>query len=160
MVISDRKFLLQILLLRRNNGSSTERHAGSVPLYQGNPVRPLLLSGMLAILQAEQCAKQTWAKQTWGEADLGRSRLGRTQRPEALLRTEEHAPMAENESANRFAHAMGVAALDLWSDLPQEIQQQLFERAVLAGHKTERDESLREQLAQFLHDHHERTAGR
>jgi glucose-6-phosphate-specific signal transduction histidine kinase len=55
---------------------------------------------------------------------------------------------------------MGVAVLDLWSDLPQEIQQRLFERAVLAGHKTERDESLREQLAQFLHDHHERTAAR
>ena len=30
----------------------------------------------------------------------------------------------------------------------------------LLGHQTERDESLREQLAQFLHDHHERTAGR
>jgi glucose-6-phosphate-specific signal transduction histidine kinase len=68
--------------------------------------------------------------------------------------------MAGNEGAERFAHVMGVAVLDLWSDLPQEIQQRLFERAVLAGHKTERDESLREQLAQFLHDHHERTAAR
>jgi len=28
----------------------------------------------------------------------------------------------------------------------------------LLGHQTERDESLREQLAQFLHSHHERTA--
>ena len=68
--------------------------------------------------------------------------------------------MAGTEGAERFAHVMGVAVLDLWSDLPQEIQQRLFERAVLAGHKTERDESLREQLAQFLHDHHERTAAR
>jgi hypothetical protein len=74
--------------------------------------------------------------------------------------TEDHGPMAGNEGAERFAHVMGVAVLDLWSDLPQEIQQRLFERAVLAGHKTERDESLREQLAQFLHDHHERTAAR
>jgi hypothetical protein len=66
--------------------------------------------------------------------------------------------MAQNESAERFANVLGVAVVDLWSDLPQEIQQQLFERAVLAGHKTERDESLREQLALFLHNHHERTA--
>jgi len=56
---------------------------------------------------------------------------------------------------DRFAHA-----LDLWSERPRELQQTLFERAVVLGHQTERDESLREQLAQFLHAHHERTAGR
>ena len=38
--------------------------------------------------------------------------------------------------------------------------ERLFERAVVRGHKTERDENLREQLAQFLHEHHERTAKR
>src|SRR6185312_4111823 len=72
--------------------------------------------------------------------------------------------MAPVESAetnpDRFAHVLGLAALDLWSELPRELQQALFERAVVLGHQTERDESLREQLAQFLHDHHERTAGR
>jgi hypothetical protein len=68
--------------------------------------------------------------------------------------------MAGDESAERFFNILGVAALDLWSNLPQEIQQQLFERAILVGHKTERDESLREQLAQFLHARHERTAAR
>ena len=68
--------------------------------------------------------------------------------------------MAGDESAERFFNILGVTALDLWSNLPQEIQQQLFERAVLVGHKTERDESLREQLAQFLHVRHERTAAR
>jgi hypothetical protein len=61
------------------------------------------------------------------------------------------------EDRERFVGVMGLAALDLWSELPQEIQQNLFERAVLLGHKTERDESLREQLAQFLHAHHDRT---
>jgi hypothetical protein len=40
------------------------------------------------------------------------------------------------------------------------LQQTLFERAVVLGHKSERDESLREQLAKFLHDHHARTAER
>jgi len=68
--------------------------------------------------------------------------------------------MAENDNMERFTHVLGVAALDLWSALPQEVQHQLFERAVLVGHKTEQDESLREQLAHFLHAHHERTAAR
>ena len=68
--------------------------------------------------------------------------------------------MSENESIERFAEALGLAALDLWSELPQEVQHSLFEQAVVRGHKTERDESLREQLAQFLHAHHERTAKR
>ena len=68
--------------------------------------------------------------------------------------------MAQIADDTRFIDALGRAALDLWSDLPQEIQHQLFERAVLCGHRTLADESLREQLATFLHDHHERTAVR
>jgi len=68
--------------------------------------------------------------------------------------------MTEDENIERFATALGLAALDLWSELPQEVQHRLFEQAVVRGHKTERDESLREQLAQFLHAHHERTAKR
>ncbi len=44
-----------------------------------------------------------------------------------------------------------------WGELPQDIQQLLFEHAVVAGHHTERDESLREQLAVFLHERHPRT---
>jgi len=68
--------------------------------------------------------------------------------------------MAEDGRVERLTHVLSVAALDLWSALPQEIQQRLFERAVLVGHKTGRDESLREQLAQFLHARHERTVAR
>jgi hypothetical protein len=48
----------------------------------------------------------------------------------------------------------------IWSELPHELQHTLFERAVAVGHKGERDESLREQLAKFLHDHHARTHAR
>ena len=69
-------------------------------------------------------------------------------------------PMPENDIPQRFVRVLGEAALDLWSELPQELQQRLFERAVLLGHKTEQDESLREQLAHFLHVQHERTAAR
>jgi len=65
--------------------------------------------------------------------------------------------VAGGRNAERYFLVLGAAAADLWSDLPQELQQSLFERAVVLGHKSERDESLREQLAKFLHDHHART---
>jgi glucose-6-phosphate-specific signal transduction histidine kinase len=61
-----------------------------------------------------------------------------------------------NES-DRFALALGRAAIHVWAELPQEVQEKLFEHAVVAGHRAERDESLREQLAKFLHDRHART---
>jgi glucose-6-phosphate-specific signal transduction histidine kinase len=62
-----------------------------------------------------------------------------------------------DENAARYFLALGAATAELWGHLPQQLQQTLFERAVLLGHQSERDESLREQLAKFLHDHHERT---
>ena len=76
---------------------------------------------------------------------------------------DEYSPMSRhsdqvlNDIAGRYLLVLGAAAADLWGDLPQELQQQLFERAVVLGHQGEQDESLREQLAKFLHDHHERT---
>jgi hypothetical protein len=69
-------------------------------------------------------------------------------------------PAAADENGARYFLALGEAAADLWSHLSQDLQQTLFERAVTLGHKGERDESLREQLAKFLHDHHERTRAR
>jgi hypothetical protein len=76
------------------------------------------------------------------------------------LDVQMNVQMTEDEKIERFAAALGRAALDLWSALPQEVQQNLFEQAVVHGHKSERDESLREQLAQFLHHHHQRTIKR
>jgi hypothetical protein len=61
------------------------------------------------------------------------------------------------EQSSRFAPLLGTAALHLWGELPADVQEKLFEHAVVIGHKAERDESLREQLARFLHDHHPRT---
>lgn len=61
------------------------------------------------------------------------------------------------DDERRFALALGEAVVSAWGELPQEIQQRLFEDAVVAGHQSERDESLREQLAVFLHQHHPRT---
>ena len=52
---------------------------------------------------------------------------------------------------------LGEAVIDVWADLPQDVQQKLFEHAVSAGRSGD-GEHLRERLAKFLHDHHERTA--
>jgi hypothetical protein len=52
---------------------------------------------------------------------------------------------------------LGEAVLERWAQLPQDIQHTIFEQAVVCGHHDERDESLREQLAEYLHDHHPRT---
>ena len=57
----------------------------------------------------------------------------------------------------RFMLALGKAVTHVWAELPMPVQEKLFEHAVVAGHRGERDESLREQLAKFLHDHHART---
>jgi hypothetical protein len=58
----------------------------------------------------------------------------------------------------RIVHALGTAAIRLWSDLPRDIQEKVFETAVALGHRGEQDENLREEMAKFLHDHHPRTA--
>ncbi len=68
--------------------------------------------------------------------------------------------IAEDTNNGRYFLVLGAAAAALWSELPQELQQVLFERAVVLGHRGESDESLREQLAKFLHDHHARTLTR
>jgi len=57
----------------------------------------------------------------------------------------------------RFAPLLGRAAVHVWAELPREVQERLFEHAVVIGHKGMADESLREQLAKFLHDRHKRT---
>jgi hypothetical protein len=56
------------------------------------------------------------------------------------------------QDTTRFSHAIGQAALRLWSDFPRDVQEKLFEDAVGA------DPQQRHQLALYLHDHHPRTA--
>jgi hypothetical protein len=67
--------------------------------------------------------------------------------------------MEANPQIERFSRILGRAVIAAWSDLPQQVQHDLFERTVALGHEGERDESLREELAQFLHERHKRTAG-
>ena len=57
-----------------------------------------------------------------------------------------------NNSTHEFERLLGAAALALWSDLPRDVQERLFEKAV-AG-----DTIIRNHLASYLHDHHPNTA--
>jgi hypothetical protein len=57
-----------------------------------------------------------------------------------------------SENLGEFERLLGRAALRLWSELPREVQENLFERAVPL------DPVIRNRLAIFLHDRHPRTA--
>jgi hypothetical protein len=71
--------------------------------------------------------------------------------PSAMNRVYE-LRTAMTELSGRFEQSIGQAALQLWSDLPRDLQERLFEDAVGS------DEQLRHQLAVYLHQHHPRTA--
>jgi hypothetical protein len=56
------------------------------------------------------------------------------------------------EAQERIFRTLGEAVVKCWSGLPQDIQHQLFEAAVLAE-----GEAARPKLAVFLHGTHART---
>ena len=58
----------------------------------------------------------------------------------------------DGPSQELIFRALGEAVVKSWSKLPQAIQHDLFERAVLSH-----GESMRQQLAVFLHEQHSRT---
>jgi hypothetical protein len=53
----------------------------------------------------------------------------------------------------QLTRALGEAVIRIWSNLPQDVQNHLFQEVV-----TSQGESIRSQLAIFLHDKHARTA--
>jgi hypothetical protein len=57
--------------------------------------------------------------------------------------------MADREQ--RLASLLGHAAIEVWGDMPRDIQEALFETA-MKGRDTERED-----LARLLHDRHPRT---
>ena len=54
---------------------------------------------------------------------------------------------------DQLTRALGDAVIRIWSNLPQEVQDHLFKEAVAS-----QGESVRSQLAVFLHEKHSRTA--
>jgi hypothetical protein len=55
------------------------------------------------------------------------------------------------DEQERLANLLGRAAMDVWGDMPRDIQEALFETA-MRGHDADR-----EGLARLLHDRHPRT---
>jgi hypothetical protein len=56
-------------------------------------------------------------------------------------------------TAEQLTRALGEAVIRIWSNLPQDVQNHLFQQAV-----TSQGESIRPQLALFLHDKDPRTS--
>lgn len=56
-------------------------------------------------------------------------------------------------TADQLTRALGEAVIRIWSNLPQDVQNHLFQEAI-----TSQGESIRSHLAVFLHDKHSRTA--
>src|ERR1700675_1223204 len=57
------------------------------------------------------------------------------------------------DTADQLTMALGEAVVRIWSDLPQDVQHHLFEEAI-----TSKGETIRAQLAGFLHDKPRRTS--
>jgi len=68
--------------------------------------------------------------------------------PEGQERSKE----LSGEAQERIYRTLGHGVARAWSNLPQPIQQELFEAAVKAE-----GERMREPIAQFLHREHHRT---
>ena len=56
-----------------------------------------------------------------------------------------------SDGLDHLASLLGRAAMDVWGDMPRDIQEALFETA-MKGRPTEREE-----LARLLHERHPRT---
>jgi hypothetical protein len=61
--------------------------------------------------------------------------------------------MPSTAITDQLTRALGEAVIRIWSSLPQDVQDRLFTEAVAS-----QGESIRSQLAVFLHDEHERTS--
>jgi hypothetical protein len=70
-----------------------------------------------------------------------------------LFFPEEVAMEGRGDTKELLFRALGEAVVRIWSELPQAVQQHLFEQAVMA-----QGESVRQELAVFLHDKHVRTS--
>ena len=108
--------------------------------------------------QEAQTMKRT-KRPTKATLDRTPDTTGRDGAMDFVAKAESSKPVILNQRDDRFARVMGSAVIDLWGNFPKDIQERLFERAVVLGHQGERDEMLREQLAKYLHDRHKRTAG-
>lgn len=73
-------------------------------------------------------------------------------------RGDEAAVDGLSEEEAQILSLLGAAVVAEWNNLARETQRALFERATQLG-APGGDAGLRQDIATFLHDHHERTAG-
>ncbi|MDP2355867.1 MAG: hypothetical protein Q8M31_07360 [Beijerinckiaceae bacterium] len=71
--------------------------------------------------------------------------------------SDEAPPDALSDDEAIILSLLGAAVVAEWNNLDRETQRTLFERATQLG-APGGDLSLRQDIATFLHDHHERTA--
>jgi hypothetical protein len=67
--------------------------------------------------------------------------------------TREIKEELSGDATDRLARALGEAVARSWSALPQDIQHRLFEAAAMA-----QGETIRQELAVYLHGKHDRTS--
>jgi hypothetical protein len=94
--------------------------------------------------------------------DVFLSRAGHGPEQQALLRALMSSDLGDNtnnmhqkllaETTELLSRALGKAVARCWSSLPQDIQHDLFEAAVISE-----GENIRHQLAVYLHGEHHRT---
>ena len=85
----------------------------------------------------------------WGRLDNGMIPFWQPDTGVAKMPSTEPTPQ---RPADQLTQALGQAVIRIWSNLPQEVQNHLFQEAVRS-----QGESIRPQLAVFLHNKHPRT---
>ena len=85
----------------------------------------------------------------WGRLDNGMIPFWQPDTGVAKMPSTEPTPQ---RPADQLTWALGQAVIRIWSNLPQDVQNHLFQEAVRSQGK-----SIRPQLAVFLHNKHPRT---
>jgi hypothetical protein len=85
-----------------------------------------------------------------GRLDNGMIRIWQPDTGAAKMPSADPIPSV---TADLLTRALGEAVIRIWSNLPQDVQLHLFQETV-----TSQGESIRPQLAIFLHDKHLRTS--
>ena len=85
----------------------------------------------------------------WGRLDNGMIPFWQPDTGVAKMPSTEPTPQ---RPADQLTRALGQAVIRIWSNLPQDVQNHLFQEAVRS-----QGESIRPQLAVFLHNKHPRT---
>jgi len=117
----------------------------------GQDPEVLLAPGTVTLLLRSQTnASRFWIMLllVWGRLDNGMIPFWQPDTGVAKMPTDPNLQAAPDQ----LTRALGQAVIRIWSNLPQDVQNHLFQEAVRS-----QGESIRPQLAVFLHNKHPRT---